>query len=187
MIGTVSVLTRIIHRPSIGVRHQYSLIDLDDSLPEVRTDVQEQECIQCEKHTSDLCYCNVCQYSFCSKCWGRQVTHKNKQRAPGDVPHEKTNYEVAMKIKQVLESDITEMEQEHMHNKDENTTWFGIIREKGEMPLFQDYGRYAQIMSDITSRDAHGAPETRYPGMVSFVGQTGTACCIKLAITINQL
>jgi hypothetical protein len=94
---------------------------------------------------------------------------------------------VAMKIKRVLESDATEMEQEQMHSKDENTTWFGIIREKGEMPLFQDYGRYAQIMSDITSRDVHGAPETRYPGMVSFVGQTGMVSNTKLTITINQL
>jgi hypothetical protein len=91
-----------------------------------------------------------------------------------------------MKIKQVLESDTTETEQEQMHSKDENTTWFGIIRERGEMPLFQDYGRYAQIMSDITSRDAHGAQETRYPGMVSFVGQTGMVCNADSLITINR-
>jgi len=180
-----TILTSIIYRPSIGVRHQYSLIDLDDTLPELHTDIEKQTCIQCEKHTSDLYYCNVCQYNFCGKCWERQVTHKLKQRAPGDVPHEKTNYEVAMKIKQVLESDVTEMEQEEMHSKDENTTWFGIIREKGEMPLFQDYGRYAQIMSDIMSRDAHGALETRYPGMVSFVGQTGMVCNANPTATVN--
>jgi hypothetical protein len=92
-----------------------------------------------------------------------------------------------MKINQVLESDMTETEQEQMHSKDENTTWFGIIREKGEMPLFQDYGRYAQILSDITSQDAHGAQDTRYPGMVSFVGQTGMLLCTRIAESLTYI
>jgi len=78
-----------------------------------------------------------------------------------------------MKIKQVLESEITEIEQEEMLREDENTTWFGIVRESGELPIFQDYGRYGQIMSDIKPSHTHGAQETLYPGLVSFVGQTG--------------
>lgn len=98
----------------------------------------------------------------------------------------KTNYEVAMKIKQVLESEITEIEQEEMLREDENTTWFGIIRESGELPIFQDYGGYAQIMSDITPSRTHGAQETLYPGLVSFVGQTGMLFSKKITKTIDS-
>ena len=143
------------------------------SKQQVQIDTKKRICEDCEMHKSDLAYCNICQYVFCGKCWARQITHRGNQVAPGDIPHEKTNYEVASKIKQVLESNMTESEQKHMHSKDENSTWFGILREKNEIPIFQDYGRYAQLMSDIASRDPHGAQETRYPGVVSFVGQTG--------------
>jgi hypothetical protein len=90
-----------------------------------------------------------------------------------------------MKIKQVLESEITEIEQEEMLREDENTTWFGITRESGESPIFQDYGRYGQIMSDIKLSHAHGAKETLYPGLVSFVGQTGMVHSKEIIIITN--
>ena len=98
------------------------------------------------------------------------------------MPHEKTNHAVAKKIKDVLESRPTEAEQEEMHQNDEDTGWFGILREEGELPLFADYGRFANLMA-VTSASQQpdrgtyqpNAPrDTRYPSLVSFVGETGT-------------
>lgn len=78
---------------------------------------------------------------------------------------------VAQKIKAVLEPEITEEEQEGLHQDDEDTTWFGINREDG-LPLFQDYGRYANLMLS-SSQNGTGGRDTRCPSLVSFVGQTG--------------
>jgi hypothetical protein len=90
-----------------------------------------------------------------------------------------------MKIKQVLESEITEIELQEMLREDEDTTWFGITGESDEPLNFQDYGRYGQIMSDIKLSHTHGAQETLYPGLVSFIGQTGMVHSKEITMIIN--
>lgn len=139
-----------------------------------------QLCDQCDKHDSELSYCNVCGSTFCAECWDSQVPHRKNRLAPGAVPHERTDHNVAMKIKDILDSKPSDTEQERLHKNDEDTSWFGIVREDGELPLFQDYGRYANLMAS-TSRSQwtsvsrlHSAQrDNRYPSLVSFVGQTG--------------
>ena len=72
----------------------------------------------------------------------------------------------------MLEPTITDAEREELHHDDEDTTWFGISREDAGFPLFQDYGRYANLM--VSS--SHGTAtrrDTRFPSLVSFVGETG--------------
>lgn len=135
--------------------------------------VTQYVCEVCGKQTSDQAYCNICQYIFCGKCWQTQLTHANKQRAPGNIPHEKTEYKVAVKIKNILESEVSAVDEEKSHLEDESTTWFGVIRDTGELPVFQDYGRYASLMSDTGSLESVENLEARYPSLVSFVGQTG--------------
>jgi hypothetical protein len=125
----------------------------------------------------------VCDGNFCVECWERNFAHKKGRRAPGAVPHERSDHVVAKKIKSALESKPTEAEQEQLHKKDEDTGWFGILREEGELPLFQDYGRYASLMASTTTRSVWNSPlqshpgaaqrDTRFPSLVSFVGQTG--------------
>ena len=89
---------------------------------------------------------------------------------------------IAKKIKGVLESKPTDAEQEQLHVKDQDTGWFGILREEGELPLFQDYGRYASLMASTTRstwnshsqlHSGNAQRDTRFPSLVSFVGQTG--------------
>lgn len=67
-----------------------------------------------------------------------------------------------------------------LHQKDEDTTWFGILREDSGFPSFQDYGRYATLMAESSrsplslNGQQSGALDPRYPSLVSFVGETGT-------------
>lgn len=68
---------------------------------------------------------------------------------------------------------MTSEKEAALHTADESTTWFGIIREQGELPVFQDSGRYADLMSDTGPQGNLENHDTRYPGLVSFVGQTG--------------
>ena len=78
-----------------------------------------------------------------------------------------------MKIKAVLEPTITDAEREELHLNDEDTTWFGISREDAGFPLFQDYGRYANLMMSSSHGAAVSRRDTRFPSLVSFVGETG--------------
>ena len=103
-----------------------------------------------------------------------------QQRALGSIPHERTNYHTSEKIKAILEVKTTSAEQEILHKNDEETTWFGVIREDAELPIFRDYGRYAAIMAESLYSTSHhnsdqlfGVRDHRFPSLVSFVGETG--------------
>lgn len=86
----------------------------------------------------------------------------------------------AKKIKSAMEPGVTsEHDKKLLHQKDEDTTWFGILREDTGFPSFQDYGRYASLMAESArspmSPDGqwNGARDSRCPSLVSFVGETG--------------
>lgn len=140
----------------------------------------DQLCEDCEEVGPQRSYCNVCGHEFCEECWQRQVPHKKKSLAPGGIPHEKTDHKIAKKIQSILTPNVTAEEQDILLQNDQNTTWFGIVREDGELPLFRDYGRYGDLMASTLrfrrASDSSGAllgHDTRYPSLVSFVGQTG--------------
>ena len=144
-----------------------------------RQNSSDQLCDQCEQYGTDREYCNVCDGTYCARCWGLQLSHKKQRTAPGSIPHEKTDYRIAKKIRATLEAKTTSAEQKTLHENDENTIWFGVIREDAEL-TFCDYGRYAGIMADTLNQSSHrgsdwtvGVRDHRTPSLVSFVGQTG--------------
>lgn len=130
-------------------------------------------CADCERFGDGLSFCNVCAIILCNACWDKVLPHRLRRRAPDDVPHEKTNYHIAEKIQAVLEPRITAEERQELHRKDENTTWFGVAKNEMEDIVFQDCGRYASLMASCSSRRR----DPQYPGLVSFVGQTGRFAC----------
>ena len=79
-----------------------------------------------------------------------------------------------------MEPTITDAEREELHQVDEDTTWFGISREDAGFPLFQDYGRYANLMMSSSHGSVAGRRDNRFPSLVSFVGETGASCSASL-------
>ena len=84
-----------------------------------------------------------------------------------------------------------------MHMDDIDTTWFGVVREGHERPMFQDYGRYATIVAGVKNLRLEATPslsptsdgdEALYPSLISFVGQTGAgkSSLIKLLIDLKS-
>lgn len=130
-------------------------------------------CEGCERFHTLQAYCNVCGCIFCPTCWAAQIPHRRNHLAPGNIPHEQTDRWLALKIQSILKPELSPASEEQLHIEDENTTWFGIIREQGELPVFQDYGRYASLMLDTGIQRNPQNYDIRYPGLVSFVGQTG--------------
>lgn len=81
----------------------------------------------------------------------------------------------------MLELKITDEEQEILHRNDRDTAWFGIVREQGELPLFQDYGRYSTLMTNtsqqekiLNSATVVGGCDTRYPAWSLLLGRRVT-------------
>jgi hypothetical protein len=141
------------------------------------TNVSEKEkhlCGQCDEHRSDSYYCNLCDTTYCETCWNKVGPHRSGKMGPGGIPHEKTDQAVADKLRATLETSPSDVEQEELFQNDENTAWFGVVKDESEDSIFCDYGRYADIMTEISratpSRQRHGS---RFPGLVCFVGETG--------------
>ena len=138
-------------------------------------DKDKHLCGQCDEHHANSFYCNLCDITYCGPCWGRVGPHRNGKLGPGGIPHEKTDQVVADKLRATLEASPTDVEQEALFQNDENTAWFGVVRDGSGDSIFHDYGRYADIMNEISKatgpRPSHS---NRFPGLVCFVGETGT-------------
>ncbi|GAW26646.1 putative lysophospholipase-like protein [Rosellinia necatrix] len=129
--------------------------------------------------------------NFCEQCWDAQVVHKKHRRG---IPHEKTNPDVAAKVHNVLSPPQDEDVREELYKVDAPTAWFGVERpDDSSAPLFQDYGRFAELMATtdpvlkdpaFVERWTEIGRDKRTPSLVSFVGQTGAgkSTLIKLLI-----
>ncbi|KAL2820557.1 hypothetical protein BDW59DRAFT_174473 [Aspergillus cavernicola] len=132
---------------------------------------------------NEHCYfCYPCGHVFCDRCWARSPPHV-RQRVQRGIPHEKTDPRLAKIIEQTLEIELDEKAQALMHLNDENSSWFGTLRDDDDDMVFHDHGRYADLMAEMSARKR----QLRYPGLVSFVGQTGAgkSTVVKLLIEIQ--
>ena len=161
----------------------------------VPTSFSGEVCESCNTCGPRRSYCYVCDSNFCDPCWRKQPLH-NKQPKPGSLPHEKTDPSVAKKIEGVLNPQLEEEQREKLHSDDIDTTWFGVMRE-GELPMFQDYGRYADLVAGVKDLRlgsvsalsvSSDLSEALYPSLVSFVGETGAgkSSLIKLIIDLRS-
>ncbi|KAI9158039.1 Calcium-independent phospholipase A2-gamma [Paramyrothecium foliicola] len=136
---------------------------------------------ECDKE-EDLVFCTGCNEYYCESCWGRRRAHKDKNSlGPGGIPHEKVDPEIVESVNECMAEPEDENDEKQQHEDDQDTTWFGLDRDMGGEPVLSEYRRYAAIMMD-------GASETtsaRYPGLVSFVGQTGAGKSTLIRLLID--
>jgi len=67
------------------------------------------------------------------------------------VPHEKTNPQVVRRLKGILHPTKRADQIQKLHEDDESTKWFGVTRDLTGRPIFEDYSRYATLMTDAPS------------------------------------
>lgn len=131
--------------------------------------VHHCEGYHCNNSAAQTFFCHQCDSHLCTRCWSRQASHFPGKVAVDGLPHEKSDFRIATRLEQILNSSNSPREQDALHRVDETTIWFGIERNYAEVPTFQDYQRYSTLMQEyMPARN-----ETRYPQLVSFVGQTG--------------
>ena len=114
--------------------------------------------------------CLSCGSTYCDNCWDKQGPHRPGKVGVDGLPHEKTKKPIYDRLKTIFEPPEDSNELSRLHIEDEDTTWFGVEKDSGGRPMFQDYGRYAALMAE-TKQPSSGV---RYPQLVSFIGQTGS-------------
>jgi hypothetical protein len=168
--------------------------DTDESTSDEDTDdaFGEDETCNCGRSRpsqGDCHFCWPCNGTiFCDKCWDKCPPHKPvrgrvAQQIVG-LPHEKSDPYVARKIFETLQSEKDEKEQELLHDRDEDSSWFGTGKDgdTGDF-VFRDFGRYSRLVEELSSRRR----QTRFPALVSFVGQTGAGKSSLIRLLIEAL
>ena len=140
-----------------------------------------RKCDNCEAEKPKVWSCSHCGMDFCDPCWVVQAQHKEGRTGPDGFPHEKADPAIVKRLKDILVPPKDHSPQ-ILHIEDEDTTWFGLGRNNQNFTVFQDYGRYAAIMTDSSS-DEH---KHRYPQLVSFIGQTGAGKSTLINMLIDQ-
>lgn len=99
------------------------------------------------------------------------------------MPHEKTSPHVVKSLKAILNPTRNSVEIQKLHEDDEGTKWFGVNKDSTGKPTFEDYGRYATLMSSISPLTSQG---TRYPQIVSFIGITNAGKSTLIKMLVNH-
>lgn len=169
----------------------------DSRVPNAPADAISGEiCDYCQARGYQRFYCNVCSCVLCDPCWEIQPSHMIRS-VSGVLAHEKTDPNVAKKIGNVLGPPLEEDQQEESHLDDIDTTWFGVTHEGHERLLLQEYDRFGDLIRRVKDlRLGARSPlstgseceEALYPGVVSFIGQTGAgkSSLIKLLIDLHS-
>ncbi|KAI2468208.1 hypothetical protein F4781DRAFT_399238 [Annulohypoxylon bovei var. microspora] len=139
-----------------------------------------QTCGTSSVKTFTCVQCN--SLAFCDCCWPKWVLHVPGAIGWGGKPHEKADPVLIERLRQILEPIRTETDHEAELIKDRETTWFGFGRDSSGHPIFQDYGRFATIMSESRS----GGTADRYPQLVSFIGETGAGKSTLIKLLIDR-
>ncbi|KAI9849895.1 MAG: hypothetical protein M1837_000109 [Sclerophora amabilis] len=127
-------------------------------------------------------YCVLCDSTLCDRCWDAERPHLKNKRGPDGLPHEKTFQSIARRLQDILEPSSDPSEQKQLHQSDEDTTWFGVARDSANLPILQDYGRYATIMQESLSPEWN----ERYPNLVSSVGLTGDGKSTLIKMLVDR-
>ena len=152
---------------------------------------EEDETCNCgrARPSKDECFfCWPCNGTvFCKDCWDKCPPHKQQRhgrRRNFGLPHEKSNPGVARKIFETLQSERNLEQQTLLHVQDEDASWFGTGKDmdSGDM-VFQDFGRYPRLMEMHSS----ARRRTKFPALVSFVGQTGAGKSSLIRLLIESL
>ena len=140
------------------------------------------KCEGCDSCSRKAYFCAFCDAYFCDIAWPKERSHKPGKIGPDRLPHEKADPEVVSRLRDTFSPPTDTDELEALHIDDEDSTWFSIARNSSNLPTFQDHGRYAMLMANSALLE-HG---TRYPQLVSFIGQTGAGKSTLVKMLIEQ-
>lgn len=110
--------------------------------------------------------CVDCRANYCDNCWKKVEPHKNPE-----LKHKQSDPGLADLLKGILEPPTRSVEQqENLHKVDSRTLWVGVS-EKDEKQFIHEGSVYEDLIFENPAIQPWGI----YPGLITFVGDTGKA------------
>lgn len=75
------------------------------------------------------------------------------------------------RLRRTLEPSISDVERTYQLELDDDTTWFGVVRDSSDRESLDDHGRFATLIAESAAH--RPSSQEQYPQLVSFVGQAG--------------
>ncbi|KAI0124847.1 hypothetical protein BJ170DRAFT_478611 [Xylariales sp. AK1849] len=148
-----------------------------------RLPIQRKPCQTCHTTAEQTFSCIQCNnFAFCNTHWSEWILHQEGAVGWDGRQHEKSDPGVVQRLRQILEPTKSEVEHDKDIQMDDRTTWFGVGRDSSNRPIFEDYGRFATIMTESQSAEMGH----RYPQLVSFIGQTGAGKSTVIKMLIDR-
>lgn len=119
--------------------------------------------------TENVAFCEGCNDFVCAACWTKIRAHRENLPGPGGIPHQRVDPRIKEKMTESMAEPVDQDDERRQHEGDEDTKWFALDKDDGGEPILAEYRRYASIMMD----SSEGTAGSRYPRLVSFIGETG--------------
>jgi hypothetical protein len=124
----------------------------------------ESRCDNCDSEI-DLSWCQLCELTFCDRCWSLQAAHgAKKTKSPSTRVHEKTDIKLRNILGQLMRRQSDTMRNQK-HRLDGKTLWFGTAVDMAANTLSLNF---TDRLSSLGSRS-----DQKVPSIISFMGETG--------------
>ncbi|KAI0974552.1 hypothetical protein F4678DRAFT_458515 [Xylaria arbuscula] len=130
---------------------------------------------------SHVSRCVECDADYCEDCWKAIEPHKNRTSS---TKHKRSDPKLADLLKDILlQPTRSEEQQERLHKEDARTLWFGVLSDEDGKQFIHE----GSVYEDLIFENPAVQPWGIYPGLVTFVGETGAgkSALIKLLIDIG--
>jgi hypothetical protein len=148
------------------LEHLTQLTLFTESLTKSSHSCQHSECVAKLAPISRVFRCVDCRANYCDNCWKKVEPHKNPE-----LKHKQSDPGLADLLKGILEPSARSVEQqENLHKEDARTLWVGLS-EKDEKQFIHEGTVYEDLLFENPAIQPWGI----YPGLITFVGDTGKA------------
>ncbi|KAM0492611.1 hypothetical protein ACHAP8_009788 [Fusarium lateritium] len=168
-------LMTVEHERPTYVLHGFGLLSLQNLVLEAEEPWKGATCSDNEKHTGPFFYCMHCNETQCDVCWSGQRKHKKP-----DPGHNKTSLKDAIIVHStlnvrldeygLLKDQIEQLRVPKQRRLDSGASeWFGVRPKNGDGGFLLTEGPAYDLMMEPVWTSASSI----YPGLVSFIGETG--------------
>ncbi|KAI1264025.1 hypothetical protein F5Y18DRAFT_418041 [Xylariaceae sp. FL1019] len=142
--------------------------------------------ISCEgcSGTEEVKFCEACNDYYCDTCWHQRRAHRESRVGPNGIPHGQLDPIIVKRVNKWMAAPKDKEAEMIEHQFNTDTVWFGLSKDNYGDPILAEYRRFTAVMMETLE----GVSEPRYPGLVSFVGQTGAgkSSLIRLLLGIRN-
>lgn len=127
---------------------------------------QHSECDAKSPEILPVFHCVSCGVGYCDSCWQKVEPHKDP-----DLQHKKSDSGLTDLLYGILAPAERSVEQQqNLRQMDAHNLWFGVFEKDGRQFIHE-----GSVYEDLILTNPAIEPWHIYPGLVTFVGDTGKA------------